>query len=221
MDRHYHNQGATGESHPSGPWSPSSDEQLMRARQQGLNWAAIAETYFPSKTPNACRKRHERLMEKRSVIGSWDDAKMGEVAKVYRDCREEMWKILAERVNEKWNVVESKCMEKGLKNLASMGRSASRKGRATQHEDLNNGFSHDNGLCLDTHSSGNEANYDEQNPFSAGSHSSRRTTLSNVSSASFTPSLPRPTPTLPNISQGFPTASLPGISSIVGPSGLP
>ncbi|KAL8714878.1 MAG: hypothetical protein Q9220_001391 [cf. Caloplaca sp. 1 TL-2023] len=107
MDRH-HSQGSTGESHPSGPWSSSSDEQLMRARQQGLNWANIAATYFPSKTPNACRKRHERLMEKRNVIGSWDEARMGEVAKVYGNVREKMWKMVAEQVNEKWNVVESK-----------------------------------------------------------------------------------------------------------------
>ncbi|KAI4233748.1 MAG: hypothetical protein L6R40_006980 [Gallowayella cf. fulva] len=234
-----HNQANTSEPHSSTPWSPSSDEQLMRARQQGLNWAAIAETYFPLKTANACRKRHERLMEKRNAHGDWNGLKFEEVAKAYREVREEMWRILADRVNEKWSVVESKvcsgasksysdsqkltlrqCMERGLKNLASMGRAASRKDRSSQHDQTHHDFHDDSGLVLDTHS-GNEASAEDQHPFSAGSYSSRRTTLSNVSSGSFTPSLPRPTPSLPNFNQGFSTTSLPGISSIVGPSGLP
>lgn len=94
--------------HSSTPWSPASDDQLMRARQQGLNWQTIAETYFPQKTANACRKRHERLMEKRNNIGDWNGVKFEEVARAYREVREDMWRILADRVNEKWSVVESK-----------------------------------------------------------------------------------------------------------------
>ncbi|KAL8653705.1 MAG: hypothetical protein Q9226_003739 [Calogaya cf. arnoldii] len=212
-----YNQSTANEPHSSTPWTPASDEQLMRARQQGLNWQTIAETHFPQKTSNACRKRHERLMEKRNNIGDWNGVKFEEVARAYREVREDMWKILADRVNEKWSVVESKCMERGLKNLASMGRARKdRSGRleqTSQHD-----FHDDSGLVLDTHS-GNEAGPDDQHPFSAGSYSSRRTTLS--SSGSFTPSLPRPTPSLPTFNQGFSTTSLPGISSIVGPSGLP
>ncbi|KAI4209289.1 MAG: hypothetical protein LQ349_009561 [Xanthoria aureola] len=214
-----YNQPNTSEPHSSTPWSPASDDKLMRARQQGLNWQTIAETHFPSKTANACRKRHERLMEKRNSVGDWNGVKFEEVARAYREVREEMWRILADRVNEKWSVVESKCMERGLKNLASMGRA--RKDRSGQIQQTNQHDLHDDvGLVLDTHS-GNEAGADDQHPFSADSYSSRRTTLSNVSSGSFTPSLPRPTPHLPNFSQGFSTTSLPGISSIVGPSGLP
>ncbi|KAL8677957.1 MAG: hypothetical protein Q9186_005655 [Xanthomendoza sp. 1 TL-2023] len=217
---HLHNQANTSEPHSSTPWSPASDDQLMRARQQGLNWSAIADTYFPNKTSNACRKRHERLMEKRNAIGDWNGVKFEEVARVYREVREDMWRILADRVNEKWSVVESKCMERGLKNLASMGRAATRKDRSGQLDHPDHDFQDDSGLVLDTHS-GNEAGAEDQHPFSAGSYSSRRTTLSNVSTGSFTPSLPRPTPSLPNFNQGFSTTSLPGISSIVGPSGLP
>ncbi|KAL8809442.1 MAG: hypothetical protein Q9200_003408 [Gallowayella weberi] len=109
---HLHTQANTSEPHSSTPWSSASDDQLMRARQQGLNWAAIAETYFPQKTANACRKRHERLMEKRNAIGDWNGVKFEEVAKAYREVREDMWRILADRVNEKWSVVESKvCLE--------------------------------------------------------------------------------------------------------------
>ncbi|KAL8774753.1 MAG: hypothetical protein Q9209_000692 [Squamulea sp. 1 TL-2023] len=213
-----HIQPNTSEPHSSTPWSPASDNQLMSARRQGLNWQTIAETHFPQKTANACRKRHERLMEKRTVLGDWNGVKFEEVAKVYREVREDMWKILADRVNERWSVVESKCMEKGLKNLTSMGRAASRKERSGQLDQMNHEIHNDTGLALDT-TPGNDTGADDQHPFSAGSYSSRRTTLS--SSGSFTPSLPRPTPSLPNFQQGFSTTSLPGISSIVGPSGLP
>ena len=80
----------------------------MRARQQGMNWQPIASTYFPAKTANACRKRHERLMEKRNSAENWDNGKMEHLAKAYADVREEMWKVLAERVGEKWQVVEAK-----------------------------------------------------------------------------------------------------------------
>ena len=45
-------------------WLPEHDELLIQARMQGLGWLPIASTYFPDKTPNACRKRHEKLREK-------------------------------------------------------------------------------------------------------------------------------------------------------------
>ncbi|KAI4122949.1 MAG: hypothetical protein LQ338_005527 [Usnochroma carphineum] len=225
---HRHTESNASKRHALGPWSHHDDEQLKRARAQGLNWTAIAETYFPTKTPNACRKRHERLIEKINANGIWNALKFEEVAKAYLDVREEMWKMVAERVNEKWTVVESKCMERGVKTLATLGRAASRKDRSPQNHEVDYDINRDDGLVVDTHSE-NEA-VEEQHPFSASafSPSSRRTTLSNVSSASFTSPLPRPTPTLPNINQSFPTTrhpysstSLPGISSIVGPNNLP
>jgi hypothetical protein len=46
-------------------WSQQDDQQLLQARTQGLNWSQIKEQYFPFKTPNTCRKRHERLIERR------------------------------------------------------------------------------------------------------------------------------------------------------------
>lgn len=111
-------------------------------------------------------------------------------------------------------------MERGIKNLQSLGRAASRKDRSPQNGELTCDYNHEDGLVVDTNSE-NEAAVEDQHPFSADSYSSRRTTLSGVSSASFTPSLPRPTPSLPNFSQGFSSTSLPGIRSIVGPGGLP
>ncbi|KAL9010861.1 MAG: hypothetical protein Q9173_004249 [Seirophora scorigena] len=105
---HAHAASVTNKRNISGVWTNHDDEQLKRARQQGHNWTTIAETYFPSKTPNACRKRHERLMEKINANGIWNPVKFEEVAKAYLDLREEMWRKIADRVNEKWTVVESK-----------------------------------------------------------------------------------------------------------------
>lgn len=88
-------------------WRPEDDERLMRLRTQGLNWQPIADN-FPPKTANACRKRHERLMEKRNAA-SWDDGvKIEELARAYLQVREQMWKVLADELNEKWQTVESK-----------------------------------------------------------------------------------------------------------------
>ena len=93
---------------PEMTWSSGNDEILTRARQQGLNWSSIASTYFPDKTANACRKRHERLTEKRNSTDNWDGVKIDDLSKAYLDLREPMWRILADRVGEKWQNVEAK-----------------------------------------------------------------------------------------------------------------
>lgn len=92
----------------STPWNHADDLTLMQARHQGLSWAPIATKYFPSKTPNACRKRHERLMEKKNGSENWDPTKIEALAKAYTDVHEKMWRMLAERVGEKWEDVEKK-----------------------------------------------------------------------------------------------------------------
>lgn len=97
----------TRASHSSSAWSLDADQKLLNLRATGLNWQAIA-TYFPTKTPNACRKRHERLISRRNAE-SWDGkAKMELLAREYIQVRREMWEILADRVGERWNVVETK-----------------------------------------------------------------------------------------------------------------
>lgn len=93
----------------SGAWNPTDDQTLMAARAQGMNWAPIQQAYFPSKTPNACRKRHERLMERRSA-DDWDGQKLETLAKNYMGMRREIWSGLAAQVGEKWNVVEQKVL---------------------------------------------------------------------------------------------------------------
>jgi Myb-like DNA-binding domain len=91
----------------SGAWTPSDDAQLMNARAQGLNWQPIQTTYFPNKTPNACRKRHERLMDRRNS-DDWDVIKLENMAKEYMGMRREIWTQLGNKTGEKWTVVEAK-----------------------------------------------------------------------------------------------------------------
>ena len=100
--------------HASLSWPPESDELLMNARQQNMNWQPIAVKYFPHKTANACRKRHERLMEKRNQNEDWEGTKTETLAKAYNEVREQMWKTIAERVGERWQVVEAKVRILGI-----------------------------------------------------------------------------------------------------------
>jgi hypothetical protein len=91
--------------HPS--WSTKDDEVLIQARTQGLNWNQIAPNHFPSKSPNACRKRHERLTERQNAE-QWDGVNLDVLAQAYMDCRREMWSILAARLGAKWTIIEQK-----------------------------------------------------------------------------------------------------------------
>ncbi|KAI6882973.1 hypothetical protein KC363_g5131 [Hortaea werneckii] len=111
-------------------WSAADDEILLQARASGLNWQPIANRHFPNKTANACRKRHERLIERRHVE-DWDAEKLELLAHEYMMCRREMWETLANRIGERWAVVEAKCMEKGLKTLQATARTAHRRASAT------------------------------------------------------------------------------------------
>lgn len=115
----------------SGAWSPQDDDALLQARARGENWSQI-QIQFPGKTPNACRKRHERLMERRNAGNDFDARKMEQLAREYMHLRREMWQPLAQRTGEKWTVVEQKCMNAGLKNLQGVSRSSSRRLRIEQ-----------------------------------------------------------------------------------------
>lgn len=87
-------------------WSTKDDETLMSARASGLNWQPISSKYFPSKTANACRKRHERLMKHRN--NEEEGGKLELLAKEYMSVRREMWSILTSRLGEKWTMLEAK-----------------------------------------------------------------------------------------------------------------
>jgi hypothetical protein len=152
---------AAGGGTRSSSWSAKDDEILIQARAQGLNWNQISPKHFPQKSANACRKRHERLMERQNAE-QWDGVKLDILAQAYMEVRREMWSILAARVGEKWTLVEQKvcetssfpgsiqftnsaqCMEKGIKNLTQAYRSSQRRqndGTYHDHEDSGIGIS--------------------------------------------------------------------------------
>lgn len=72
-----------------------------------MNWQPIANRYFPNKSANACRKRHERLKSAREAE-EWDAEKLEFLAQQYLAVREQMWSTLAQKVGEPWKVVEAK-----------------------------------------------------------------------------------------------------------------
>ncbi|KAJ4291639.1 NAD-dependent protein deacylase SIR2rp2 [Kalmusia sp. IMI 367209] len=74
---------------------------------------------------------------------SWDDVRLAVLAEAYMEVRSEMWRILGARVGEKWQLVEQKCMQKGLKNLTQAHRHAQRKQGIydTHHADSGVGIS--------------------------------------------------------------------------------
>lgn len=90
------------------PWNSSDDKRLIEARRKGLSWKDIAPVHFPDKTANACRKRHERLMDKRNNQDNWDGQKFEALARAYNENREKIWRILAEPLHERWEDVERK-----------------------------------------------------------------------------------------------------------------
>lgn len=102
---------ATSTTHPgihpsqSSPWSPEEDQLLLLARSKSIRWERVHSEYFPNKTPNACRKRYERLMSKRKA-NDWDPQRIEAVAIQYRDRKEEMWRMISDPLGERWDHVE-------------------------------------------------------------------------------------------------------------------
>lgn len=93
---------------PSSSWSAQDDQRLMQARQRGMNWAPIARDFFPAKSANACRKRHERLKDTVPTSEEWAPHKPEEVARLYLGLREQMWSLVASRLGKSWKTVEAK-----------------------------------------------------------------------------------------------------------------
>ena len=94
-------------SNSSSPWSGHDDNILTSARSQSLGWAQIQKDHFPSKTPNACRKRYERLVAKKRSH-DWDQERIERLAAHYVELRDQIWKPLAQVVGENWEEVEKK-----------------------------------------------------------------------------------------------------------------
>lgn len=96
-----------GTERASTAWTNEDDQKLMILRSKNLNWINIAAN-FERKTGNACRKRHERLVEKRNADG-WDSIKLADLGSAYMACRQEMWEMVAARCGgERWQIIEQK-----------------------------------------------------------------------------------------------------------------
>ncbi|KAK0630457.1 hypothetical protein B0T17DRAFT_506928 [Bombardia bombarda] len=120
----------------SGAWNGDDDRALLQLRAMGKNWNQIQREAFPTKTGNACRKRHERLMERKGQ-NDMDTRRLRRLSKEYMSMRKEIWQPLAARCGEKWNVVESHCLSNGLKNMQSHARSYSRNERHEPGQPMN------------------------------------------------------------------------------------
>ncbi|GAM83394.1 hypothetical protein ANO11243_013820 [Dothideomycetidae sp. 11243] len=117
-------------------WTAADDEVLASARAAGLNWQPIAARHFPTKTANACRKRHERLMERR-YQDDWGQERLEDLAVAYFECRPEIWSVLGDKFDIRWTMAEAKIMEKGLKNLQNIARASyKRRMRVLEQEGL-------------------------------------------------------------------------------------
>ena len=98
----------TAHERASAAWSPEDDSLLWDAREnRKLGWPQTAEL-FQGKSPNACRKRYERLKLQKAP-DEWEGAKFDALAEVYVRCREEMWKRIAEQLGDRetrWQTLE-------------------------------------------------------------------------------------------------------------------
>ncbi|KAK3295304.1 uncharacterized protein B0H64DRAFT_143988 [Chaetomium fimeti] len=111
-----------------GTWTAEDDKTLIQARSRGQNWADLQRTHFPTKTANACRKRYERLVERRG-IHDYSGRRLEMVASEYMTMRKDVWSGLADRVGMKWEVVEALCMGAGLRTIQSNARSYTNRAR--------------------------------------------------------------------------------------------
>ncbi|KAK3985874.1 hypothetical protein QBC44DRAFT_249490 [Cladorrhinum sp. PSN332] len=116
------NAGSAQSSQNHGSWSPADDKTLMLARSRGQGWGDIRQKHFPTRTPNACRKRWERLMEHRGTVEK-DAHRMQRITDEYLEMRKAIWSPLAERMGESWQWVEAQCLSVGLKSIQSSARS--------------------------------------------------------------------------------------------------
>ena len=96
----------------SASWDLEADRLLIDARSRDMNWGPIQQAYFPNKSANACRKRHERLMSKENTA-LCSSEREERIAHSYVALRKETWAPIAAQTGEKWHVVEQKLFQPG------------------------------------------------------------------------------------------------------------
>jgi len=96
------NSPSTGPTVPRGTkvWTQDEDELLWKNRASGRSWETISEELSsystadtrPTKSANACRKRHERIKEQKlkAELGP-NMERWSEMVQVYLNFREEWW----------------------------------------------------------------------------------------------------------------------------------
>ncbi|KAI9894065.1 MAG: hypothetical protein M1814_004835 [Vezdaea aestivalis] len=111
-------------------WVSKDDAKLLDARAEGKNWQQIQDEHFPTKTPNACRKRHERLIEGRRGE-EWTAEDLEHVGRAYAESRKHFWSPIAAALgqNMDWKAVEKKVFEKGPKAMLALSRALTRRER--------------------------------------------------------------------------------------------
>jgi Myb-like DNA-binding domain len=117
--------------HPgqSAPWTTEEDSTLIDAKSSGMGWNEIHQKCFPTKSGNACRKRHERLMIKLRTT-DWDHNRIQRVMMEYNrpHMREDFWGRIANAVGERWEDVEKVvCQQYSQTNTQLTKGSASNK----------------------------------------------------------------------------------------------
>lgn len=88
----------------SSSWPDHDDKLLMEMRAKSHPWNEIAEAFGRTeegaliKSPNACRKRYERLSQYESFQKVLERYSEEEIATVYMDIKVAMWKMLADKL---------------------------------------------------------------------------------------------------------------------------
>ncbi|KAL5601243.1 uncharacterized protein BROUX77_005492 [Berkeleyomyces rouxiae] len=108
-------------------WSSAEDLLLEELRRRRGRWSEVSKK-FKGKSANACRKRYERIQQRK--VASERNAALDKthVAVAYWEVREEMWKILESRMpGVKWEKLERMCFEMGENEIRKRWRDATSK----------------------------------------------------------------------------------------------
>ncbi|KAL9605893.1 MAG: hypothetical protein Q9179_000914 [Wetmoreana sp. 5 TL-2023] len=83
----------------NGIWTPADDMKLVQARYRGVNWNAIWQIHFPSRTANICLERYKQLIEKhknteKQEVDYAPDIDFASLVTNYLGFRESTWQNL-------------------------------------------------------------------------------------------------------------------------------
>ena len=139
--------------HPgqSAPWTQDEDNFLIDLKDSGLGWSEIHQKFFPKKSGNACRKRHERLMVQLRTT-DWDDQRIRRVMNEYNapGVPQPSYIQIARRLGERWEDVE-RVINAQLYARSALEECGSQDVTAASGASLNDGDIDDTGLLARSH----------------------------------------------------------------------